>query len=255
MPEYDFAMDYAVLHEARNDLYHLAEHIAPTLNDSLFADLGAGSLREAEAVFGTWDVAFGFHLLYERASGPMLAAEDRLKQLGDLIGSLADGMFGIDAQIAEGMGVLGGQLGLDEWRSRKEAWDYRNEHVDQCVPDAEGKTPAFCSATDPGPPPTELKIDTGDGQVHVQLTLDDDNNVIRETTTVEHNGQKYTSTTTYSDGGKSYTTKTEFPDGGKETSVVRINDDGTGTMTVTDGKGEKTEYRRAGPGREWEKIS
>lgn len=254
MPDFDFAMDYGTLHEARNDLYELANSISPTLKDSLFADLGSGSRNDAEAVFGNSDLTDGFRSLYRLASGPMRNAEDRLKKLGDTFGGVADSFFNTDAQISEGMGAMGSRMGLDEWRQKKKAWDYRNEHSDQCVADAEGNMPEFCSATDPGPPPVDYYVNADNGNVHTHLTLDDDYNVVTETTTVTHNDQTYTSTTTYSDNGKNYTTETVYADGSKSTSVVTVNDDGSATMTVTDNDGNTTEYRRSGPGKEWTEV-
>jgi hypothetical protein len=250
----DFALDYGVLHEARKDLHDLADRISPTLNHSLFSELGKGDFGDAQDVFGSEALAGAVRTLYRFSKDPMNRAVDHLKQLGDIFGSVADAYFDVDAQIADGLGVMGSRMGLDEWRDKKAAWDYKNEHLDRCTPDKDGNVPDFCKATDPGPPPVDQVIDTKDGQVHTHLTLDGNNNVIKEETTVTHNGQTYTSVTTYTDGGHSYTTDTTYADGTKNHAETHVNDDGSGDMTVTDGDGKKTQYHRDGPGQEWKQV-
>ncbi|WP_146615949.1 hypothetical protein [Nonomuraea aridisoli] len=251
----DFALDYSVLHEARKDLHDLADRIAPTLGGSDFANLGKGDFGDAQAIFGHAGLTNAFRSLYRLSKDPMENAVDRLKRLGDLFGSVSDAYFDVDAQIADGLGVMGAQLGLDEWRKDKAAWDYRNEHADKCVPDANGDMPDFCRATDPGAPPVDQVINTPNGQVHTHLTLDENNNVVKEETTVTHDDQSYSSVTTYSDGGRSYRTETTFSDGGRTVADTRItNDDGGGTMTVTDQDGKKTEYTRDNRSEEWKQV-
>ncbi|GHH75510.1 hypothetical protein ACFRKE_07155 [Kitasatospora indigofera] len=250
----DFAMDYGILNEARKDLHDLADRISPTLSNSIFSQLGSGNLGDAQAVFGDPNVTNGFRSLYRLSKDPMNRAVDHLKQLGDVFGAVADGYFDVDAQISDGLGVMGANMGLDAWRGRKSAWDYRNAHADQCTPDEHGKVPEFCSATDPGAPPVDQTINTANGSVHTHLTLDGNNNVVKEETTVTHDGQTYTSTTSYTDNGKSFTTDTVYSDGTKNHAETHLHDDGTGDMTVTDNDGVKTEYHRGGPGQEWQQT-
>lgn len=280
MAAYDFALDYGTLHEARKDLHDLANRIGPTLKSSVFSELGDGTKSDAEAKFGNSDLTSAFRTFYRLASGPMKDAEDRLKQLGDTFGGVADGFFNTDAEISQGLGVMGGRLGLDEWRRKKAAWDYYNQNKDKCVPDENGKMPDFCYATDPGDPPTSFTVTADDGgKVQTQLTLDKNNNVTKEVTTVTHNGQTYTSVTTYSEDGKSHTTETTYADGTKTTSkttygenrdsyttettdadgkksttVVDVKEDGSGTMTITDADGTKTEYRRNSRWELWKEV-
>ncbi|GII52605.1 hypothetical protein Pth03_09940 [Planotetraspora thailandica] len=250
----DFLIDYDLLHEARKDLHDLADRISPALNDSVFSQLGRGDYGDAGEVFGNEAVTGAFRSLYRFAQDPMNRAKDHLTQLGDIFGSVADAFFDADSQIAEGLGVMGSRMGLDDWRNKKDAWDYRNAHADECVPNENGDMPGFCGATDPGPPPTDLTYTTDGGQTHTHLTLDENYNVVKEETTVTHNGQTYTSVTTYSDGGKSYTTDTTFSNGSTTHAETHLNDDGSGTMTVTDGDGKKTEYHRDGSGKQWEQV-
>ncbi|MGW1836013.1 serine/arginine repetitive matrix protein 2 [Streptomyces sp. NPDC002067] len=119
-------------------------------------------------------------------------------------------------------------------------------------------------------PPTEKTITTESGSTHVKVTLDDDNNVMTEESTVTIGSgadeQKYTNKTTYDsspqpitlkDGktfdARDYTTVTTGPDGSETTSRYVINDDGSGTMTVTTDD-ETTTYTRSSPfgdGAEW----
>lgn len=250
----DFAMDYAILNSARRDLHDLADRISPTLSNSLFSQYGSGRVGGSEAVFGDVNVSNGFRTLYRLSKDPMNRAVDHLKQLGDVFGSVADGYFGVDAQIADGLGIMGAHMGLDDWRGKKDAWNYRNAHADQCVPGPDGKLPDFCGATDPGAPPVDQTINTGNGQVHTHLTLDGDNNVIKEDTTVTHDGQTYTSSTSYTDNGRSYTTDTVYADGTKNHAETHLHDDGSGDMTVTDNNGVKTDHHRGGAGQEWQQV-
>ncbi|GGL04118.1 hypothetical protein Sme01_64530 [Sphaerisporangium melleum] len=247
----DFVLDYSVLHEAKKDLHDLADRISPTLNNSVFSQLGKGDLGDAQDVFGNDTLTSAFRSLYRLSKDPMNRAVDKLKNLGDIFGSVADAYFDVDAQIADGFGVMGTRMGLDEWRDKKDAWEYHLQHLDECTGGADA--PAHCGATDPGPPPVDQHIETENGSVDTHLTLDDKGNVVKEETTVTHNGQTYHSVTTYSDGGRSYTTETTYADGTKNVAEVHMNEDGSGTMTVTDDKGEKTEYHRD-PGKQWEQI-
>jgi hypothetical protein len=250
----DFALDYGILHSARQDLHDLADRIGPTLKDSVYAQLGRGDYGNAEDIFGNSELTASFRSLYRLSKDPMNRAEKNLRQLGDIFGSVADAYFDVDAQIADGMGVMGTEMGLDSWRSKKSAWDYRQAHAGECVPDANGKMPDFCQAADPGAPPVDQTIQTGDGTVHTHLTLDGNNNVIKEETTVTHNGQTYGSVTTYADDHRSYVTDTTYADGTKNHADVHINADGTGTMTVTDNDGKKSDYTRGGSGQEWKQV-
>ncbi len=250
----DFAMDYGILNSARKDLHDLADRIHPTLTDSVFSQLGSGALGDARAVFGDADVTNGFRSLYRLSKDPMNRAVDHLKQLGDVFGSVANAYFDVDAQIADGLGVMGANMGLDSWRDKRAAWDYRTAHADKCTPDAQGKLPDFCSATDPGAPPVDQTINTANGQVHTHLTLDGSNHVVKEETTVTHDGQTYTSTTSYTDNGKSFTTDTTYSDGTTNHAETHLHDDGSGDMTVTDGSGVKTDYHRGGSGQEWQQV-
>ncbi|MEV5411070.1 hypothetical protein AB0K60_19795 [Thermopolyspora sp. NPDC052614] len=248
----DFAMQYSTLHEAKKDMHDLAGRVGPTLNDGVFADLGAGERGDAEAVFGNEDLALGFRSLYRLAKGPMSDAEKQLRELGDLFGAVSDAFFEADAQIAAGMGAMGSTLGLSDWLNDKAAWDYRNEHLSECVPGADGTMPDFCKATDPGPPPVDQYIATENGGVRTRLTLDDEYHVMKEEMTVTSGDQSYTTTTTYSDDRRSYTTTTVLSGGGTTVSEVKLDEHGGGTMIVTDPDGEKTEYRRSGPDQKWE---
>lgn len=271
----DFAIDYNVLHTARKDLHDLADRTGPTLKNSDFATLGKDDNGDAADVFGDAQLAAAFSTLYYRAKNPMEKAEDDLRQLGDIFGAVADAFFNMDAQIAEGAGVMGTEMGLGDWRAKHDAWLKHDQWVkdnnlwqqylankDKCQGD--GDLPDYCRATDPGPepvdpgaPPTDHTITTPDGStVHTTLTLDDKYNVTKETTTVTTSkGQTYSSVTMYKDDGRSYSTDTTYADHSTSHSDVTINADGSGTMTVTDGDAKKSDYTRSGPGAQWVQIS
>lgn len=234
----DFAIDYGLLHEARKDLHDLADQIGPKLKDSAFTAVGSTAYGDGDNVFGNEELGNAFRTLYLRAKSPMGKAEDDLRQLGDIFGAVADGYFDVDAQIANGMGMMGASLGLDDWRHDKAEWDYYQEHKAECVPGPDGKMPEFCGATDPGKPPTDFTIETANGSVTTHLTLDENNNVIKEETTVVAGDQKYTSTTTYD--GSTQTTDTVYADGSKTHSVTTVGENGSSVTDSTDGEGNKT---------------
>jgi len=275
----DFAIDYGLLHEARKDLHELADRVGPRLGDSVFAQVGGVDYPDADPVFGDEELASAFRSLYQQAQHPMDKAEDDLRELGDIFGAIADGYFDVDAQIANGMGMMGASLGLDEWRRKKSEWDFFQEHRGECTPDPDGSVPDFCHATDPGPPQTDFVVDTGDGSVKTHLTLDENYNVVKEETTVISGDQRYTSVSSYSDGGKTQTTDTTFADGSTSHSVTKyfehgssatdttagdgstshteitLDDNGGGTMVVSGSDGSRTEYKRPDQNAKWETVS
>lgn len=265
----DFAIDYGLLHEAKKDLTDLADRIGPKLKNTAFAEVGNIEYGDADSVFGNEELAGSFRSLYRMAKRPMSKAEDDLRELGGIFGAVADAYFNVDAQISNGMGMMGAGMKLDEWKHNKELWDYKQSHLSECnTPGHDGKLPAFCSATDPGPPPTDYTVQTPNGSVTTHLTLDENNNVIKEETTVVAGDQRYTSTTTYSADHKTQTTDTTFADGSTSHSVttigehgssvtdttssdgssthtdVKLNEGGGGTMVVTGSDGTRTEYSR-----------
>lgn len=271
----DFAIDYGLLHEARKDLHALADRIGPQLKDSAFAAVGS-TYGDADTVFGDATLGSAFRSLYLRSKSPMSKAEEDLRQLGDIFGAVADGYFDVDAQIANGMGMMGASLGLDEWRDRKAEWDYLQDHRAECVPGADGTMPDFCAATDPGAPPTHYTVETASGSVTTDLTLDGDNNVVKEETTVVAGDQRYTSTTSYNgnvqttdtvygDGSTTHSvttmgehgssvTDTTAGDGTKSHTEIALNETGGGTMTTTEDDGTVTKYTRPDRFAKWEEV-
>jgi hypothetical protein len=250
----DFALDYGTLKAAHDDLYALAERISPTLKSSDFATLGNGGYTEALAVFGDPTLTAAFRSLYWKAKNPMERAEELLKKLGDCFGKVGNAYFDADSQIADGMGVMGATMGLEQWRNALSAWKYKQAHLSECeTPDASGNFPDFCKATDPGstPPLDHVVTTPGGATISTHLTLDDKGNVIKEETTVSNNGQKYSSVTTYDADRLNYTTETTFGDGSKTTTETHLNKDGSGTQKVVDAEGKTRTYTRGTRDEEW----
>ena len=276
----DFAINYEVLHSSKKELHSLSERTGSKLKNDAFDGLTEPG-GETDDVFGDYSLSSAFVSLYDRAKGPLEKAEKDLRKLGDLFGSVADAFFHMDAQIADGVGFRGSDVGIDEWKrkyeewldhdawqEKKDLWDEFQKNKDSCTPgDPDG--PAYCHATDPGPepedpgpPPTSHTIETDDGStIKTEITLDDDNNVKTETTTITTSGgQEYESVTTFDDDtGDSYTTETTYADGSTATAEVDIKRDDDGnigegsTMTVTDGDGNETEFVPDGHNG-WEKV-
>ncbi|MFJ2645197.1 hypothetical protein ACIO1C_00420 [Streptomyces sp. NPDC087420] len=236
-------IDYDVLNDAKRDMERLAGDIGPILDSSLFTELATGG--DAAAVLGSVDVADAVSGLRAEAKNTLSRAYDGLKELAGAFGSVGEAFLSFDSELAQGMGITGSNLGLGNYLRQKEQWDYRQAHLDQCVPGPDGSMPDFCSATDPGPnPPVDQTITTERGSVQTHLTLDGENHVIKEESTVTYDGKTYTSTTTYSDNGNTYVTDTAYPDGSTVRSETHLNTDGSGTMTVTNSDGERTDYTR-----------
>ena len=235
-------VDYDVLNDAKRNAQRLAEEIGPLLDHGLFNDLATG--YDAASILGSPEVATAVTGLRDEAEGTLGRAHDGLMKLGDAFGSVGEAFLSFDSELAQGMGVMGANLGLGNYLQQKAQWDYRQAHLDQCVPGPDGSMPDFCSATDPGAPPVDQTIITSRGSVHTHLTLDDQGHVIREDSTVTYDGKTYTTSTTYSDNGNSYVTDTTYPDGSTVHSVTHVNDDGSGTMTVTNSDGDTTDFTR-----------
>ncbi|WP_139238433.1 serine/arginine repetitive matrix protein 2 [Streptomyces aidingensis] len=131
-------------------------------------------------------------------------------------------------------------------------------------------------------PPSRLRYEGEDGSsTEVVLSYDEDYNIMREETTITTaGGETFTSAIAY-DGppevhtvphsddpdhpglsydSRDYTVTSNGPDGSTAVEKVVINDDGSGTRSITttypDGEGgektETTEYTRSGPFADWE---
>ncbi|MEU6345955.1 hypothetical protein ABZ883_33940 [Streptomyces sp. NPDC046977] len=238
-------IDYDVLNDAKTDLENLASGIGPLFDTGLFAQLGGG---DGTSVLGDAGLASALSSFYYNAQSTMTRADKGIKELAGAFGSVGEAFLSFDSELAQGMGITGSNLALQNYYRDKDLWDYKQKHMDQCVPGPDGSMPDFCSATDPGQPPLDQNIKTERGEVHTHLTVDDKGNVIKEESTVTYDGKTYTSVTNYSNDGRSYTTDTSYPDGSKVHSETNLNTDGSGSMVVTNSDGDKTEYTRGPKG-------
>lgn len=235
-------IDYDVLNDAKKDLENLAGSIGPLLDHSLFSQLGQG---DGYTVLGDAGLAEALSDFYNNAQSTMSRADKGLKELAGAFGSVGEAFMSFDSGLAQGMGITGNNLALQNYFHDKDLWDYKQAHLKDCVPGPDGTMPDFCSATNPGDqPPLHQQIDTSRGSVVTDLTLDANHHVIKEVSTVTYDGKTYTSTTNYSSDGLNYTTDTSYPDGSTVHSVTSLHSDGSGTMTVTGSDGDHTEYTR-----------
>ncbi|MGW2045602.1 hypothetical protein ACWCPF_10485 [Streptomyces sp. NPDC001858] len=249
-------IDYDLLHQAQKDLEALAEEIGPLLTTGIFSELSDNNFYYT---LGDHSLEGAMRVFHSNAFQTLHAAEKGLKELAVAFGQVGAAALSFDADLAQNMGVMGSTLGLQNWRRDKAVWDYKQAHLDQCTPGEGGEVPGFCSATDPGPPPLEQTFPTEHGNIHTKLTLDADGNVIREETTVTYDGKEHKTVTNYTDKNGSGTTETTYPDNTTMRSESHINDDGSGTMVVTDTDGKRTEYTRgprdgAGELPEWQEV-
>ncbi|MDX2702881.1 hypothetical protein PV350_08440 [Streptomyces sp. PA03-6a] len=242
MPE--IKIDYDVLNAAKRDLEALAGEIDPLINKGVFGRLGSGS-GEAEAILGHEGVASAMSLFHTNASSTMKRADKGLKELASAFGGVGEAFREFDSELGAEIGVMSANLHVQNWRQKKDLWDYKQNHLKEC--EGPGELPDFCSATNPGDTPPDFHVDTPNGgSIDSHVEVDKDGNVTKEVTTVKYDGNTYTSTTTYN--GPSYTTETTYPDGSTAHTVANINGDGSGSMTVTGSDGSHTEYTRGPKG-------
>jgi hypothetical protein len=235
-------IDYNVLNDAKRELHKLAGDIKPTLDEGLFNTL---SYQDSSSVLGSPDVDGAISRLHANAKNTLGRAHDGLIELGNSFGSVGEAFLQFDAEIAQGMGITGSNLGLSNYFRDKAEWDYFQAHQDECVPGPDGKVPDFCSATNPGDtPPLDQVIKTDRGDVHTHLTLDENNNVVKEESTVTYDGKTYHSITEYSNDGHNIVTNTSYPDGSTVHNETYLNPDGSGTMFTRGSDGSWSNYTR-----------
>jgi hypothetical protein len=235
-------IDYNILNDTKTNLQELAGEIKPLLDQSLFSTL---SSTESGDILGSTDVAWAVGNLHDNAKDTLGRAHDGLMQLADSFGSVGEAFLSFDAQIAQGMGITGSNLGLSNYFRDKATWDYYQAHKDQCVPGPDGKVPDFCHATNPGDtPPLDQVITTDRGSVHTHLTLDENHNVVKEESTVTYDGKTYTSVTSYSNDGHNIVTDSTYPDNSTVHNETYLNPDGSGTMYTRGSDGSWSNYTR-----------
>jgi hypothetical protein len=239
-------IDYNILNDAKRNLHELAGNIKPMLDEGLFNTLAS---QDSSAVLGSADVDAAVTGLHGNARNTLGRAHDGLIELGNSFGSVGEAFLQFDSEIAQGMGITGSNLGLQNYLNDKKQWDYYQAHKGECVPGPDGSMPDFCSAKDPGPPPLDQVIKTDRGEVHTHLTLDENDKVIREESTVTYDGKTYHSVTDYSNGGNTIVTNTSYPDGSTVKNETYLNpDNGSGTMYTRGSDGSWSNYHRGPKG-------
>ncbi|MFD5318706.1 hypothetical protein [Streptomyces sp. NPDC127098] len=105
--------------------------------------------------------------------------------------------------------------------------------------------------------------DDSETKTVTDYTYDENGEVVTETATTTHDDEETTSVTEYEGertpglryDDRDYTVTTEGPDGTKTVEDITVNEDGSGTRTVTetdeDGNETTTTYTREGPGNRW----
>ena len=258
----ELAMSYSSLYQAKDDLHRLAEEVGPEIKKTLFAQIGsnptvmvqghfAGSSAGGDLV-GDQDLALAMRFLYGRVKGTMDNAEDHLERLGDLFGAVADAFFEADSQLAAAASTAGVKTHQGIWKAQHDQYE---QYEQACGPNAPDP-PENCDETVPKPPdkpPTtwSVKTDDGVGEITTEVTLDDGGEVSAEKTVARYDGHEWKVVTTYEPDHLSYTTVTTAVDGSTTTSVAKIEEDGSGTMTNTDGDGYITTYVRKNADEEW----
>lgn len=235
-------IDYNILNDAKLDLHELAGNIKPMLDEGLFNTLAT---QDSAAILGSSDVDSAITGLNREARNTLGRAHDGLIELGNSFGSVGEAFLQFDSEIAQGMGITGSNLGLSNYFRDKAAWDYYQQHKDECKPGPDGKLPDFCSATNPGDtPPLDQVIKTDRGSVSTHLTLGgpDGKTVIREESTVVYDGKTYHSVTDYN--GNTIVTNTSYPDGSTVHNETYLNDDGSGSMYTRGSDGSWSNYTR-----------
>ncbi|MEV8379141.1 hypothetical protein AB0P21_40770 [Kribbella sp. NPDC056861] len=239
------SIDYNVLNDAKKQLHELAGDIKPLLHQSIFHTLSKPGL----GLLGSRDVENAVHKLHSNGKWTLEKAHDGLMELGNSFGSVGEAFLALDANIAQGLGITGANLGLDNWLQEKTDWE---QHKDQeCSvhnSKAGGNGDGECVWSDPGPPPVDQVVSTDRGQIHTHLTLDDQYHVVKEEIEVEYDGHKYTTVNSYADEGRTTITDNGYPDGSTSHDETRLGTDGSGTKTTKNSDGDWNNYTRGPTG-------
>ncbi|EFC80257.1 hypothetical protein [Parafrankia sp. EUN1f] len=257
----DLVLDYALLHDLAGSMRNLRGQIETDVNAvSGRSVVGSHGEVGSEAV-GNSKLYAALSAFYSACHKPFKDSMDKLKELGDLLDSVAKAFFDVDADFAGKVNTGRLQAQIGQWQAEQAAWEHYEETKDKVVTfqyyDENGVLqtatiplwgPDRPPPTKPGPMPTSLPGPDGSTQTDAQVN--EDGLITSETSTVTTpNGLSYTETTTYSyidrDGdGKpdivDYTTTITHSDGTTETIVRKTNPDDTYVVTSTTDDGVTT---------------
>ncbi|MEU1166219.1 hypothetical protein ABZ372_39805, partial [Streptomyces sp. NPDC005921] len=113
-------IEYNVLNDAKRDLETLAGDIGPLLDNSTFSRLGQTDYdgytsSDALTVLGDQSLADALSGFYSNASSTMSHADKGLKELAGAFGSVGEAFLSFDSELAQGMGITGSNLGLQNY--------------------------------------------------------------------------------------------------------------------------------------------
>ncbi|ONH61623.1 hypothetical protein CcI49_05285 [Frankia sp. CcI49] len=259
----DLVLDYALLHDLAGSMRSLRGQIETDVNTvSGRSVVGSGGEVGSVAV-GDGTLFAALSAFYSACHKPFKDSMDKLKELGDLLDSVAKAFFDVDADFAGKVNTGRLQAQIGQWEARKLAWEHYQETKDKVITyqyyDENGVLqtatiplwgPDRPPPEDPGLMPTSLTGGPGESTTTNAAEVNDQGLIISETsTTTTPNGLTYTETTSYTyvdrdnDGDPDvvdYTTTITHSDGTTEQIVKRTNPDDSYVVTSTTGDGTTT---------------
>ncbi|WP_165990131.1 serine/arginine repetitive matrix protein 2 [Streptomyces sp. YIM 98790] len=267
----DFSIDYTALHTAQEKMRSLADTAEDGGATGEFKALGDATTGEARAVLGDAGLANAFHSFFRYSRMRTKEAEDGLRELAEVFGSVSNVFFDADAQLSSSAGLMGSSIGLKDWLDQRKAWDawqtsmaewnayleeigakeYFDAHPDADIGEvcrADG-APEWCRTWEedddapyqPGEPPprpaddppTEYVHTDENGTTRVTLELDDDYNVMREVSEITTaDGQTFRSETVYGTPPQIVTPENGEPFDARDYTMTTTYADGTESVTT-----------------------
>lgn len=258
----DLVLDYALLHDLAGSMRSLRGQIETDVNTvSGRSVVGSHGEVGSDAV-GDSSLFAALSAFYAVCHTPFKDSMDKLKELADLLDSVAKAFFDVDADFAAKVNTGRLQAEIGRWQAQQQAWQHYQETKDKVITyqyyDENGVLqtatiplwgPDRPPPERPGAMPTTLPSPDGTTQTSTS-EVNDKGQIVSETSTVTTpNGLTYTETTTYTyvdrDGdGKTdvvdYSTTVTHSDGSTETIVRQTNPDNSYVVTSTTGEGTTT---------------
>ncbi|GAA2680070.1 hypothetical protein [Streptomyces lunalinharesii] len=247
----DFLIDYETLYK----LGTKAGELKKTVDDAQAHD--TGTTRYTEDQLGSWTTPEVLGDFYQAWRYAFQRAQEVLGSVEGTFTSVAKAWFDQDAALAAGARQQAAQFDYADYQGRAAAyqsweklsqtyvtmhhWDESGNLVEEKVALADQSNKPDL----PGEPPKEFNYTNPDGSTNnTTFTYGDDGKVKGTTTSVTNkDGLSYKENTSFSgDGG--YKTDIDHSDGKSTHVAMVVSPDGsTGTRTLTDEDGKKTEYK------------
>lgn len=258
----DLVLDYALLHDLAGSMRSLRGQIETDVNTVSGRSVVGSHGEVGSDTVGNSALFAALSAFYSACHKPFKDSMDKLKELADLLDSVAKAFFDVDADFAGKVNTGRLQAQIGQWQARQQAWEHYQETKDRVITyqyyDENGVLqtatiplwgPDRPPPQPPGAMPTSLPGGP-DGSTQTSAQVNDQGLITSETSTVTTpNGLTYSETTTYTyidrDGDGTpdvvdYTTTITHSDGTSEEIVRRTNPDDSYVVTSTTGEGTTT---------------